>query len=272
MDGILLLDKNAGMTSHDVVDSVRRRVGRRDVGHAGTLDPLATGLLVVCLGRALRILEFLESHDKEYETTIRLGRRTETDDAEGKILEEREANSSRQELEGAMARFVGTISQKPPRYSAVKIAGRRLYEYAREGREVEIPERTVRIDEFALLDWTPPLLCARLRCSKGTYVRSLARDMGGCVEALRRTASGPFRVEDSVKLDGPYEALPPDVGLLHLPEVRLSAGDAARFEHGATVDIAVPGDLVRVYGGPVFLGVGARVSGGMRPRKVLAPR
>lgn len=272
MDGILLLDKDAGMTSHDVVDAVRRRTGQRKVGHAGTLDPLATGLLVVALGRALRILEFLEGHDKEYEVAIRLGRFTDTDDAGGQVLSERAEARTREELEAAMARFVGMIAQRPPRYAAIKVAGRRLYEYAREGREVAAPERTVRVDEFALLDWTPPLLRARVRCSKGTYVRSLARDLGGSVETLRRTASGPFRVSDAVKLDGPFEPLPEDTALFHLPEVRLSAGEAERFEHGATLPLNPPGDLVRVYGGPLFLGIGERVAGGLHPRKVLAPR
>ncbi len=270
MDGILLIDKDAGMTSHDVVDAVRRRVGQRDVGHAGTLDPAATGLLVLCLGRALRIVEFLEAHDKEYEVAIRLGRRTDTDDAEGKILEDREVRISKQEVEASLVRFVGAIVQKPPRYSAIKRQGKKLYEYAREGKEVDLPERTVRVDEFALLAWTPPILTARVRCSKGTYIRSLARDLGGSVLRLRRTESGPFRIADAVKLDGPLDPLPVDAGLAHLPEIRLSEEDAAMFAHGRTLPASLSGDLARVYVGGTFLGIGERVAGGMHPRKVLA--
>lgn len=270
MNGILLIDKDAGMTSHDVVDAVRRRVGRREVGHAGTLDPAATGLLVVCVGKALKIVEFLEGHNKEYEVAIRLGRITDTDDAEGKIVEEREVRMSKEEVEAALARFVGTIVQKPPRYSAIKRQGKKLYEYAREGKDVDLPDRTVRIDEFALMSWEPPILTARVRCSKGTYIRSLARDLGGSVERLRRTASGPFRIADAAKLGGPLTPLPIDAGVAHLPEIRLSESDAAKFAQGRTLPVNLPGDLVRVYGGTVFLGIGERVAGGMHPRKVLA--
>lgn len=272
MDGILLIDKEAGSTSHDVVEVVRRRIGERRAGHAGTLDPSATGLLVVCLGRALRIVEFMEKHDKEYEVTVHLGRTTDTDDAEGRVLEEREVRLNRAEVETAMARFVGTIAQKPPRYSAIHKGGKRLYEYAREGRVVDVPERTVQVYEFALLGWEAPRLRARVRCSKGTYIRSLARDLGGSVETLRRTASGPFRVSEAVKPDGPLEPLPIDAGLLDLPEVRLSAGEIERFENGMTLSIRPPGEIVRVYGGPVFLGIGKRTGDGLHPRKVLATR
>lgn len=272
MDGILLIDKDAGMTSHDVVDAVRRRTGERRAGHAGTLDPLATGLLVVVLGRALRIVEFIEPHDKEYEVAIRLGRITDTDDAEGLVLEEREVALSRVEVETALARLTGEIRQKAPRYSAIKQGGRKLYELARAGREVQPPVRTVQVREFALLSWEPPVLRARVRCSKGTYVRALARDLGGSVGTLRRTASGPFTVSDAVKVDGVLEPLPADTALVQLPEVRLSAGEAERFENGRTLAVSCPGEIVRVYGGPTFLGIGERTPGGLHPRKVLYPR
>jgi len=258
------------MTSHDVVDAVRRRTGERRVGHTVTLDPSATGLLVLCLGRALRVVEFMESHDKEYEVTIRLGRMTDTDDADGRILKEQEIALGREEVEVLLRKFVGSIRQKPPRFSAIRKKGKRLYEYAREGKEVEVPERTVRIDEFSLLSWELPVLRARVRCSKGTYVRSLARDMGGSVETLRRTASGPFQLKDVVTLVGSFELLPVDAGLSHLPEIRLSAGEIPRFDHGETIPTPISSDLVRVYGGSVFLGIGERVTGGVHPRKVLA--
>jgi len=262
MDGILLVDKPKGKTSHDVVAAVRRERGEPRVGHAGTLDPLATGLLVLGLGKALKLLEFMADHGKTYEAGIELGILTETDDAEGARIEERPV-PDRAALEAAAARLVGEIVQKPPRYSAVKVAGRKLYEYARKGREVEAPERRVRVDELALLSYEPPRARFRIRGSKGLYVRSIARDLGGHVAELRRLASGPFRVEDAGD-----ELLPMDTAVMHLPEVRLSTEDAHRFEDGKTLALE-SAPLVRVYCGPRFMGVGERTEKGMKPRKVI---
>jgi tRNA pseudouridine55 synthase len=215
MDGILLVDKPKGKTSHDVVAAVRRELGERSIGHAGTLDPLATGLLVLGVGKATRILEYMQ-YDKTYEAEFQLGMLTETDDADGARIERRPV-PARAELETASAKLTGEIVQKPPRYSAVKVEGWKLYEYARKGREVEAPERRVRVDELALLSYEPPLARFRVRGSKGLYVRSIARDLGGHVTALRRTVCGPFRVEDVSS-----ELLPMDVALKQLPELRLT--------------------------------------------------
>ena len=189
MDGILLVDKPRGKTSHDVVAAVRRERGERRVGHAGTLDPLATGLLVLGLGKALRLLEFLQADDKEYEFEVRLGELTETDDADGAPSGTGPVPAPA-ELEAALARFRGEILQRPPRYSAVKVEGKRLYREARAGREVEAPERKVRVDELVLRSYEPPIARFRVKGSKGLYVRSIARDLGGHVTALRRTARG----------------------------------------------------------------------------------
>jgi tRNA pseudouridine55 synthase len=261
MDGILLVDKPQGKTSHDMVDVVRRELGERSVGHAGTLDPLATGLLVLGVGKATRLLEYMQ-YDKTYEVEILLGMLTETDDADGARIEERPV-PSRAELETAAARMVGEISQKPPKYSAVKVEGRKLYDYARKGREVEAPERKVRIDELALLTYETPRARFRVRGSKGLYVRAIARDLGGHVAALRRTVCGPFRVEDASP-----ELLPMDVALMHLPEVRLTTEELHHFENGRTVAREVE-PLVRVYCGPRFVGIGERAGSAMKPRKVL---
>jgi tRNA pseudouridine55 synthase len=261
MDGILLVDKPQGKTSHDVVDAVRRELRQRNVGHAGTLDPLATGLLVLGVGKATRILEYMQ-YDKTYEADIHLGMLTETDDADGARIEERPV-PSREELEAAAAKMVGEISQKPPKYSAVKVQGRKLYDYARKGREVEAPERRVRVDELTLLAFEPPRARFRVRGSKGLYVRSIARDLGGHVAALRRTACGPFRIEDV----GP-DLLPMDVALMHLPEVRLTTEEFHRFENGRTVAREVA-PLVRVYCGPRFVGIGERFGSALKPRKVI---
>lgn len=261
MDGILLVDKPKGKTSHDVVDAVRRDLKERSVGHAGTLDPLATGLLVLGVGRATRLLEYMQ-YDKTYETVIELGVLTETDDADGARTETRPV-LSRAELEAASAKLLGEIVQVPPRYSAVKVGGRKLYDYARKGKDVEAPERRVRVDELALLSYDPPRASFRIRGSKGLYIRSIARDLGGHVAVLRRTACGPFRVEDAGS-----DLLPMDVALMHLPELRLTTEELHRFETGRTVERPIDG-IVRVYCGPRFVGIGEKAVSGMKPRKVI---
>ena len=264
MDGILLVDKPRGKTSHDVVNDVRRERGERKAGHAGTLDPLATGLLVVALGKALRLIEYLQDHPKTYEVEVELGILTETDDAEGARTEERPV-PSRTDLEAAASKLVGEIDQRPPRYSAVKVEGRRLYQYARAGRTVDAPPRKVTVGELALLSYEPPRARFRVRGGKGLYVRSIARDLGGHVTELRRTAIGPFRVESA----GP-ELLPVDTAVRHLPEVRLTEPEEADFVNGRLVARPVEG-TVRVYREDRFLGMGESSGGGMKPRKVLTP-
>jgi len=261
MDGILLVDKPQGKTSHDVVDAVRRDLHERGVGHAGTLDPLATGLLVLGVGKATRVLEYMQ-YDKTYEAEVELGVLTETDDADGAATGTRPV-PSRAELEVALAGFIGEIVQTPPRYSAVKVDGRKLYDYARKGKEVAAPERKVRVDELSLRSYEPPRARFRIRGSKGLYIRSIARDLGGHVTALRRTVCGPFRVEDAGR-----DLLPMDVALMHLPEIRLSTEELHRFETGRVVERSVEG-VVRVYCGPRFVGIGEKAEGGLKPRKVI---
>lgn len=256
------MDKPRGKTSHDVVDAVRRERGERRAGHAGTLDPLATGLLIVALGKALRLVEYLQDHSKTYEFEVELGILTETDDAEGARTEERPV-PPKAELEAAAARLVGEIDQRPPRYSAVKVGGRRLYQYARAGKEVDAPPRRVTVSELALLSYEAPRARFRVRGGKGLYVRSIARDLGGHVTELRRTAVGPFRVEAA----GP-ELLPVDAAVRHLPEVRLSETEEADFVNGRLVEKHV-GGIVRVYRDERFLGVGEPSEAGMKPKKVL---
>ncbi len=278
MDGIVLIDKERGPSSHDVVMRVRSESGEWNAGHAGTLDPQATGLLVISLGRALKMMQFMEGHDKAYEAAIRLGRVTETDDMEGKVVAERDASGvTRETLIAAAAKFAGEIRQRPPAYSAVKIQGKRLYQYARAGEKVEAPERTVRVHEFALLSFDPPVAHFRIRCSKGTYIRSLARDLGeslGCgasLDALRRTASGPFRVEHATRDFDPARLLPIDAGIADLPAMQLPADYAGRFLMGQKLDETPPAPVVRVYEGQKFLGIGIEKNGQLCPKKVLGP-
>ncbi len=244
--GIFNIDKPSGITSHDVVDTVRKRVGQRRVGHAGTLDPLATGVLVVCVGYATRLVEYMVGHDKEYRVTVRLGVETDTYDAEGTVIAERPVPSlSQEDIEQVLARFRGEIEQVPPKFSAIRRQGKRLYELARAGEEVDAPSRRVAIHALVLERWTPPDLTLRVTCSAGTYIRSLAHDIGralgtgGQVIALRRLRSGPFRVEDAVPLERLVHAddwraylLPPDAGLADWPRLDLSPAQAEDVRHG----------------------------------------
>lgn len=205
---VLNIDKPLGMTSFGVVERIRRWTGCRKVGHAGTLDPLATGVLLVCTGRATkRVSEFMDL-EKEYEGVVELGKVTDTDDTEGKIVEEHPVpDFSKEDIESSLNSFRGTIDQIPPMYSALKKNGQRLYKLARRGKEVPRQPRSVTIHEITLLNWMCPELSIRVRCSRGTYIRALARDIGnklgagGYLKTLRRTRIGQFRVADSYTLE-----------------------------------------------------------------------
>lgn len=210
-----LIDKPEGVTSFDVVEAVRAGTGVSKVGHAGTLDPMATGLLIVLVARpATRLQEAFMAFPKGYEGTMRLGERTPSHDAETEVVESTDpSHLSLEEIATARDEFVGEIQQVPPMYSAVKVDGEPLYKKARRGETVDRPPRQVRVDSFALLDWTPPDLSFAVDCSKGTYVRSLARDLGDAVEvgahltALRRTEVGPYSVADAWPLSDLKTAL-----------------------------------------------------------------
>ena len=204
MTGILLVDKPAGVTSHDVVNSIRRAAGLRRVGHTGTLDPLATGLLILCLGNATRLSEFLTGLDKVYEGVLRLGLETDSYDLDGKVVAERAVpDISEEQLRQAFARMTGAIEQVPPMVSAVKVGGERLYRRARKGEVVEREARTVSIHEFTLLSFASPDAHFRVRCSRGTYVRSLCHEIGaefgcgGILASLRRTGVGAHTVDNA---------------------------------------------------------------------------
>ena len=251
ISGILNMDKPAGMTSHDVVDRVRQMAGQRRVGHAGTLDPLATGVLVVCLGQATRVAEFLMDSDKVYRAEIRLGVSTDTHDAEGEVTAIAEVNVGEEEVRRALASFVGSIQQVPPMYSALKREGTPLHRLARQGITVEREARSVEIHNIELLDWAPPVLTIRVACSPGTYIRALARDLGqklGCgahLQSLTRLASGHFTLENAVSLDELAEAFaqgnwqelihPLDEALLDFEPVVIDAETEQRIRHGQQV-------------------------------------
>ena len=237
-DGLLLIDKPKGITSHDAVDAVRRALGTRKVGHAGTLDPMATGLLVMGVGRATRLLRFLGDRDKEYEGTGRLGQETDTLDAEGEVVRTRPVDVSEAEVARAMAGLTGELRQSPPAYSAVKVGGRRLHREARAGREVQAQPRTVRVDVFELRAFDGRDVDFRVVCSGGTYVRSLVADLGGRLgtgahlNRLVRTRIGPFRVLDASPPDALEPPLPLERAVAHLPRLELSEDEAEAARHG----------------------------------------
>lgn len=270
LSGILNVDKPAGITSHDVVNTVRRVAGQRRVGHAGTLDPMATGVLLVCLGQATRVAEYLMAGRKRYRATIVLGSTTDTYDAEGEIVTSGSRTEfERQEIEAALRGLVGCIEQVPPAYSALKREGQPLYKRARQGEIVELEPRTVEIDEITVLDWASPALIVEVACSPGTYIRSLANDLGqrlgsgAYLEALVRLRSGNFGLEEAVSLERLEEAfrygqeeqymLPVDEALLDLPAIVVDAGAKRRLGQGQPVPArsGTPaegeGNLARAY-------------------------
>lgn len=303
MDGLLLVDKPAGLTSHDAVEALRRTLRTRRVGHAGTLDPAATGLLVVLVERATRVAEYLQEEEKEYRVTVRLGLRTPTDDLTSAPLESRPVPSlSREALEPVLARFRGSVLQRPPDYAAVKVGGRKLYEYARAGKPTAVAPRAVTLHALDLLALRPPDLDLRVACSAGTYVRAIARDLGealgcgGAVAVLRRTRAGAFRVEDAAPLESfrgrrlEEVLVPLDRALGHLPRITLRPEAAEKIRHGQVVGpedfeapaphglvdsapcrLCVAGDLLAV--GHVTPGSPSSAAGPLvRPRKVFAGR
>ncbi len=253
LSGLLNVDKPPGATSHDVVDAIRRVSGQRKVGHAGTLDPLATGVLLVCLGQATRVSEYLMAGPKRYRATIVLGTTTDTYDADGRaVTRGGRTDFQREEIEEALQQFVGRIEQVPPMYSAIKRNGQPLYRLAREGETVDRPPRPVEVREFTLVDWTSPILIAEVDCSPGTYVRSLAHDLGqqlgsgAHLAALVRLRSGRFSLEQAASLERLEEAfkhgqeyqflIPMDEALLDWPAMLVNADEARRIAQGQAID------------------------------------
>ncbi|MBU0683690.1 MAG: tRNA pseudouridine(55) synthase TruB [Candidatus Omnitrophota bacterium] len=204
-DGIIVVDKEKGMTSHDVVSKIRKKFDIKKVGHAGTLDPNATGVLVILLGKATKLSNQFLNEDKEYEAQIKLGEKTDSADCDGKIIDVRDVNVTQQEIKAAVLKFMGEIEQVPPMVSAKKINGKKLYKLARKGIEVNRPARKIFVKQIEITKIDIPLVAFRVECSKGTYVRQIADDIGeelGCgahLTELRRTRSGCFLLRDSVK-------------------------------------------------------------------------
>jgi tRNA pseudouridine55 synthase len=276
VEGLMLVDKPSGVSSHDVVDVVRRSLRTRKVGHAGTLDPMATGLLILGVGRATRLLRYLGDLSKSYAATGRLGEETDTLDADGQIVRSASVDVSRAGIEGACAALVGDSLQTPPAYSAVKVAGRKLYEAARKGDALEAPARRIRVDAFEVSAFDGREVEVRITCSSGTYVRVLMADVGralGCgahLVRLRRTAIGPFRVEDA-RPPGVGEPLPIERAIEHLPSVHLDAEEARAASHGRLLGPAAIDGPYAVFGPDGALkGIYRDAGASARPEVVLA--
>jgi tRNA pseudouridine55 synthase len=254
ISGALVVDKPVGMTSHDVVQAIRNGTNLRRAGHTGTLDPRASGVLVILVGPAVRLSEYVSASDKRYQAIIRLGGSTDTFDAEGLVTPTKDpVNVTEAQFEEALKTFIGEIEQTPPPYSAVKVQGRKAYEMARQGEEVDLAPRKITVHHLEVLEWTPPEVVIDVHCSSGTYVRSLANDLGvklGCgayLVGLRRTKSGRFSLRDSVPLRKLQEAftagnwyqylIPAAEALGDWPAVELNPDEVEGVRHGHRVKV-----------------------------------
>ena len=261
MNGIVIIDKPAGWTSNDVVSKLRGVLRTRRVGHGGTLDPMATGVLPVFVGRATRGVEFFEHAEKTYETVLRLGITTDTEDITGTVLTQQDAFVTGAMLEDVLSKFRGEILQVPPMYSALKVNGQKLYDLARKGREVERQSRPVTIHELTLLGMEADGIHLRVRCSKGTYIRTLCKDIGaalgcgGCMAALRRVQAGEYTIGQAVPLatlieaDDPERYLRPvDTMFASFPKAELTPNQEKRCRNGNAFTVTMADGTYRAYG------------------------
>ena len=261
MNGIVIIDKPAGWTSQDVVSKLRGVLKTRRIGHGGTLDPMATGVLPVFVGRATRGVEFFEHAEKTYEATLRLGLTTDTEDTSGTVLEEKEVSISEEEFLAVLPQFRGKIQQIPPMYSALKVNGQKLYDLARKGREVERQPREIEIFKLECLEFSGNEARLLVHCSKGTYIRTLCKDIGaalgcgGCMAALRRVTAGEYTIEEAIPLDALVAAENPESYLRPVdsmfrgyPEVKLTANQEKRCRNGNAFSVTHPDGTYRAYG------------------------
>lgn len=260
MDGIVIIDKPEGWTSQDVVSKLRGVLRTRRIGHGGTLDPMATGVLPVFVGRATRAVEFFEHAEKIYEAVLRLGVATDTEDITGTILEEKPVSVTESEFLSTLDRFRGEIQQVPPMYSAIKIDGRKLCDLARQGKQVERKSRTITIIELTCLEFTGTTARLRVHCSKGTYIRTLCKDIGealgcgGCMESLRRVQAGEYPIADAIPLgevvdsQHPEQFLKPvDSMFTEYEKVMLTEEQELRCRNGNSFSVSMEEGTYRAY-------------------------
>lgn len=276
MDGIVIVDKPRGWTSQDVTARLRRVFGTRRIGHGGTLDPMATGVLPVFVGRATRGVEFFEHAEKTYETVLRLGITTDTEDMTGTVLTEEKVSFTEEQLRETLEAFRGEILQIPPMYSALKVNGQKLCDLARKGKTVERQPRPITIHELTLVERGENTLRLRVRCSKGTYIRTLCKDIGekldcgGCMESLRRVAAGEYTIDEAVPLQTLLDTEKPekylrgvDTMFRNYPAVTLTANQETRCRNGNAFSVSLAPGTYRAYSqGGEFLML-AKVDGGV---------
>ena len=276
MDGIVIVDKPQGWTSQDVTARLRRVFGTRRIGHGGTLDPMATGVLPVFVGRATRAVEFFEHAEKTYETVLRFGITTDTEDMTGTVLTEEKVSFTEEQLQETLEAFRGEILQIPPMYSALKVNGQKLCDLARKGKTVERQPRPITIHELTLVERGENTLRLRVRCSKGTYIRTLCKDIGeklgcgGCMESLRRVAAGEYTVDEAVPLQTLLETEKPedylrtvDTMFRNYPAVTLTANQETRCRNGNAFSVSLAPGTYRAYSqGGEYLML-AKVDGGV---------
>ena len=261
MNGIVIVDKPADWTSQDVVSKLRGVFQTRRIGHGGTLDPMATGVLPVFIGRATRGVEFFEHAEKTYEAVLQLGITTDTEDTTGNVLEEKSVSVTKEQFLAVLEQFRGEIQQVPPMYSALKVNGQKLYQLARKGQEVERQPRTITIHQLDCLEFSDTTAKIRVRCSKGTYIRTLCKDIGealgcgGCMAQLRRVTAGEYAIENAVPLanlvasDNPGKyLLPVDSMFAQYEAVKLTPNQEKRCRNGGSFSIQLPDGTYRVYG------------------------
>lgn len=276
MDGIVIVDKPQGWTSQDVTARLRRVFSTRRIGHGGTLDPMATGVLPVFVGRATRAVEFFEHAEKTYETVLRFGITTDTEDMTGTVLTEENVSFTEEQLQETLAAFRGEILQVPPMYSALKVNGQKLCDLARKGKTVERQPRPITIHELTLVERGENTLRLRVRCSKGTYIRTLCKDIGeelgcgGCMESLRRVAAGEYTVDEAVPLQTLLDTEEPekylrgvDTMFRNYPTVTLTSNQETRCRNGNAFSVSLAPGTYRAYSqGGEFLML-AKVDGGV---------
>lgn len=276
MDGIVIVDKPQGWTSQDVTARLRRVFGTRRIGHGGTLDPMATGVLPVFVGRATRGVEFFEHAEKTYETVLRLGITTDTEDMTGTVLTEEKASFREEQLQETLAAFRGEILQVPPMYSALKVNGQKLCDLARKGKTVERQPRSITIHELTLVERGENTLRLRVHCSKGTYIRTLCKDIGeklgcgGCMESLRRVAAGEYTIDEAIPLQTLLDTEEPekylrgvDTMFRNYPAVTLTANQETRCRNGNAFSVSLAPGTYRAYSQSGEFLMLAKVDGGV---------
>lgn len=276
MDGIVIVDKPQGWTSQDVTARLRRVFGTRRIGHGGTLDPMATGVLPVFVGRATRAVEFFEHAEKTYETVLRLGITTDTEDMTGTVLTEENVSFTEEQLQETLAAFRGEILQVPPMYSALKVNGQKLCDLARKGKTVERQPRPITVHELTLVERGENTLRLRVRCSKGTYIRTLCKDIGeklgcgGCMESLRRVAAGEYTIDEAVPLQTLLDTEEPekylrgvDTMFRNHPAVTLTANQETRCRNGNAFSVSLAPGTYRAYSQTGEFLMLAKVDGGV---------